>query len=285
MGHVGGRRLTVAHRRVFVLVSFPLVLVLAIGLAAGIWEAPARLYSSGPGPLSSPFVSLPAVVVAGLIDGINPCAFTVLLLFVAAVASMYREAGSTTRDATRTRLFLFGGVFIAAIFATYLTLGTGLLKTSTVLIQNHVGSRFGALAAVFLGLWMVKDSFFPGWGPQLSAPAGLGKLVRDWGQRATLTSMFGLGVLVGLCTVPCSGAIYVAILSMLALQENFVRSYLYLVLYNLMFVAPLLAILVAASARPVLNRIAHWNLHHKNQVRLAMGSTVVLLGLAILATV
>jgi len=42
---------------------------------------------------------------------------------------------------------------------------------------------------------------------------------------------------------------------------------------------------VAASARPTLNRLAHWNLHHKEWVRLALGSGVVAMGLVILATV
>ena len=40
-----------------------------------------------------------------------------------------------------------------------------------------------------------------------------------------------------------------------------------------------------AAARPTLNRLAHWNLHHKEWVRLALGSGVVAMGLVILATV
>jgi hypothetical protein len=50
-------------------------------------------------------------------------------------------------------------------------------------------------------------------------------------------------------------------------------------------VLPLVIILIAASARPTLNRLAHWNLHHKEWVRLALGGGVVIMGLIILATV
>lgn len=285
MGHAGSRELALVSHRVILIVSFPIILALAIGLAAGIWEAPARLYSGPASPLSSPSVALPAVIAAGLVDGINPCAFTVLLLFVAAVTSLYRDVGNTSILAARAKLLAYGGVFILAIFVTYLTLGVGLLRASTTLTENHLGSRLGALAAVFLGLWMIKDYFMPSWGPRLTAPAMVGNLVREWSQRATFTAMFGLGILVGLCTVPCSGAVYVAVLSMLALQQNFVQSYLYLVLYNIMFVVPLVAILAGASARPTMNRLAHWNLHHKEWVRLGLGSAVVVSGLAILATV
>src|SRR5574340_969505 len=74
-----------------------------------------------------------------------------------------------------------------------------------------------------------------------------------------------------LCTVPCSGAVYLGVLSLLALQPSALVGYSYLVLYNLIFVLPLVVILIAASARPTLNRLVHWNLHHKEWVRLALG--------------
>ena len=61
--------------------------------------------------------------------------------------------------------------------------------------------------------------------------------------------------------------------------------FLYLVLYNVMFILPLVVVLLAASSRPTLNRLAHWNLHHKEWVRLALGAGVALMGLVILATV
>ncbi|MBF8266550.1 MAG: DsbD protein [Dehalococcoidia bacterium] len=277
--------MSVVNRRTIVALSILVILVFAIGLAAGLWETPARLYAGPASPLSAPSVALPTIIAAGLVDGINPCAFTVLLLFVAAVASVNRGVESVSSSTLRGRLLLFGGAFIVAIFLTYLTLGVGLLRVSTALAQNHVGSRLGALAAVFLGLWMIKDYLVPGWGLRLSAPAAIGSLVRDWSQRASFATMFGLGILVGLCTVPCSGAVYLVILSMLALQQSPVQSYLYLVLYNVMFVLPLVAILAAASARPAMNRLARWNLHHKEWVRLGLGAGVVALGLGILATV
>ena len=88
-----------------------------------------------------------------------------------------------------------------------------------------------------------------------------------------------------MCTVPCSGAVYLGVLSLLALQPTRLVGYGYLVLYNVIFVLPLIVILVAASARPTLNRVAHWNLHHKEAVRLVLGGGVVLMGLLILGTV
>jgi cytochrome c-type biogenesis protein len=79
--------------------------------------------------------------------------------------------------------------------------------------------------------------------------------------------------------------VYLGVLSLLALQPTALLGYSYLVLYNVVFVLPLVVILVAASARPTLNRLARWNLHHKEWVRLALGGGVVAMGLLILATV
>ena len=45
------------------------------------------------------------------------------------------------------------------------------------------------------------------------------------------------------------------------------------------------AILIAASSRSTLVRLTRWNLHHKDWVRLVLGSGVVAMGLLILATV
>ncbi|MBI4312333.1 MAG: hypothetical protein HY681_11210, partial [Chloroflexi bacterium] len=244
-----------------------------------------HLYANASGPLSSTTVALPVVLTAGLADGINPCAFTVLLLYVAPVGSLYGNVADANRWEVRRRLFSLGGAFIVALFLTYLALGVGIFRASTIFAENHIGARSGAMVSVFLGLWMLKDALTPDWGPVLRAPAVLGRLLDAWGRRASVGAMLGLGALVGLCTVPCSGAVYVAILSLLALQQSFMKSYAYLVLYNVMFVLPLVAILLVASTRPMLNRLAHWNLHHQERVRLALGSGVVTLGLLILATV
>src|SRR3974377_1896650 len=125
----------------------------------------------------------------------------------------------------------------------------------------------------------------PRWGYAFRRRNGGGCRVQDLARKASLPGMVALGVLVGLCTVPCSGAVYLSILAMLSLQQTFLQAFAYLTLYNFLFVSPLGAILVAASARSTLNRLAHWNLHHREGVRLGMGLGVCILGLIILATV
>jgi cytochrome c biogenesis protein CcdA len=178
-----------------------------------------------------------------------------------------------------------GSIYIAAIFLTYLALGVGILATADIFVRGHISARLGAVAAIGLGLWMMKDYFLPEIGPRLAAPARVGELARQAARRMTGPALAAGGVLIGLCTVPCSGAVYLAVLSLLAAQPDALVGFGYLVLYNVMFILPLVAILIAASARPTLNRLAHWNLHHRERVRLVLGSGVVVMGLVILATV
>ncbi len=265
--------------------------LIALGAVAltGFWHpnAPAeamRIYL--------PQITLPTVIVAGVVDGINPCAFTVLLLFITAMTSSLRPAQGTSLQtgednvkALRMRLVGMGSIYIAAVFLTYLALGVGLLKSLDFFTRQHFPARFGALLAILFGLWMLKDYFLPDLGWRLQAPGRLGSVARQMAQKATLPALITGGFLIGLCTVPCSGAVYLGVLSLLALQPTWMLGYGYLVLYNMIFVLPLVGILVAASARPTLNRVAHWNLHHKEVVRLLLGGGVVLMGLLILATV
>jgi cytochrome c biogenesis protein CcdA len=267
-------------RRIVVLSALA---VLALGAVAltGLWHpnAPAeamRVYL--------PQITLPTVIVAGVIDGINPCAFTVLLLFITALLATLR-ADEQSVNAIRLRMLGMGSIYIAAIFLTYLALGVGLLKSLDFFTRQHVPARFGALLAVLFGLWMLKDYFLPDLGWRLQAPGKVGEIARQSAKKATIPALIVGGFLIGLCTVPCSGAVYLGVLSLLALQPTALLGYSYLVLYNVVFVLPLVVMLIAASARPTLNRLAHWNLHHKEWVRLVLGGGVVAMGLLILATV
>ncbi|MBI4537449.1 MAG: hypothetical protein HY712_05780 [candidate division NC10 bacterium] len=262
-----------------------LALLAGLGLTAYLAGVPARSGRFAGSMLAMPATTLPTVVAAALVDSINPCAFTLLLIFIASVTAFYQTVQGKSLQETRSVLYRYGAVYIGAIFFTYLTLGLGFLKVSAFFAGNHLGSRLAALVAVLLGLWMVKDALLPEAGLRLQAPKAIGGLVQQLARKASLPGMAALGVLVGLCTVPCSGAVYLSVLAMLSLQETFARALAYLVLYNALFVLPLGVILVAASARPTLNSLARWNLYHREGVRLGMGLGVCALGLLILATV
>jgi len=271
---------TTLPRRVLIFSGLAVVAMAALAIA-GWWHPNAP---SAAMQIYLPTITLPTVVLAGLVDGINPCAFTVLLLFITALLATFPGAPSDTRR-LRLRLLGMGSIYIGAVFLTYLALGVGILQTLDAFTREHLPARLGALFAVLFGLWMIKDFFLPDVGWRLQAPAQVSEVARRSARVASVPALVAGGFLIGLCTVPCSGAVYLGVLSLLALQPSALLGYGYLVLYNLVFIGPLLIILAAASARPTLNRLAHWNLHHREWVRLALGGGVVVMGLVILATV
>jgi len=232
-----------------------------------------------------PALTLGTVLVAGIADGFNPCAFTVLLLFITSLVAAAQARDAPSAVSLRGRVIGLGSIYIASVFFTYLALGVGLLAAVDLFTQRHLPARLGAVLSIALGLWMLKDYFLPEMGLRLEAPAAVGRWARASARRATVPTLVAGGVLIGLCTLPCSGAVYLAVLSLLAAQSSALAGFGYLVLYNALFVLPLVGILLLASARPALNRLAHWNLHHREWVRLGLGTGVVLMGFVILATV
>ena len=256
--------------------------ILGLAVLAGLGHPPAPASTAG---ALLPAVTLGAVVLGGIADGVNPCAFTVLLLFITSVLAAAQARTQEGAASLRRRVIGLGSIYIASVFLTYLALGVGLLSTAELFTERHLPARLGAVASIVLGLWMLKDYFVPELGLRLTAPAAVGRWARTAAQRATLPALVAGGMLIGLCTVPCSGAVYLAVLSLLAAQPSALAGFGYLVLYNVVFVLPLVGVLIAASARPALNRLAHWNLHYRERVRLGLGTGVVLMGFAILVTV
>lgn len=231
-------------------------------------------------------LTLPIVLGAGLADGFNPCAFAVLLVFIAStLALLERQAATRAAAHPRRTLLGLGGVYISGIFVTYLSLGLGLLGAASFFSRTHAVSRFAALLAIVLGLLLLKEALLPELGTLLAVPASLHGAMRRWAQATTVPALFGAGVLVGLCTVPCSGAIYLAVLALLAAQATRLEGFAYLVLYNLAFILPLVVLLAAASSRTLLNRLGRWQLHHRAGLKLALGTLTILLGLGILLVV
>lgn len=210
-------------------------------------------------------------------DGLNPCAFSVLLSFVAVLL-----AGVTLGEA-RPRLWRVGGAYVAGMFVTYLLLGAGLITAVSFLTATHLPVRIMGIAVVILGLWMLKDALLPEVGWTLGMPARFHGLVRRALGQTTPVGLFVAGGLVGLCTVPCSGAIYLGVLALIA-REPLPARLGYLLLYNVMFVLPLLAILAAVANRRTLNRLTHWYVPRKAVAKAVVGIFTVALGFVVLVT-
>lgn len=262
----------------------------AVGLAAALGVV--ALVSSA-WLLVSPFdaaafggLTVPVVLSSGFADGLNPCAFALLVLFATYTLTLVNSVtadGSATVEARR-RLLGAGSLYVGAVWITYFIIGLGLLSFLSWLGQDHLVTRIAAILAVGMALWMLKDVFLPGVGPSMSAPVGTHGRMHRAIERGGLAGMLIAGVLVGICTVPCSGAIYLAIVAVLHASGGGITGLALLALYNLAYIAPLVLMLAAVSNRRVLGRMGRWNRANSPWVKAGLAIAVVVMSFGLLYT-
>jgi len=216
---------------------------------------------------------LPAVVLTGLLDSVNPCAFAVILLLIAFLFTIRQS---------RRRVVQLGLVYIGMIFLVYFAIGLGILRAVSFSSDPHFVARAGSWLLIGLGAINLAEYFFPRFPIKLHMPAAAGDKTNEWLKKATLPATVGVGFLVGLCTFPCSGGIYVSIITLLNAKTTLGWGVGYLALYNVLFVLPLVAILAAAGNRIAAKRWAAWEREHSRRIRLWYGLIMVALGAAML---
>ncbi len=217
---------------------------------------------------------IPLILSTGFLDGINPCAIGVLLLFIAFLYTLRR---------TRANIIWMGIVYILAIYLAYLGIGIGLFEAVVITGYPDLFGKIASILVIVLGLINVKDYFFPGSPISLRAPGFSKDLFQKWMEKATLPAAFVFGFLVGLCTFPCSGGIYVAIVGLLANKTTQVAGFGYLLIYNLMFVMPLIILLAAISANKYsLEKLNKLERSKSKLTKLISGIVMILLGIGML---
>ena len=216
---------------------------------------------------------LPLVAVSALLDSINPCAFSVLLITVAFLFSL----GKPRNDVLR-----LGASYIAGLFLAYLLIGLGILQALHIFGVPHFMGRLGAVIVIIFGVLQLLSYFFPqiNWLPGIpqSVHGTMAKLL----ERVSLPAVFLVGVLVALCEFPCTGGPYLMILGLLHDSPTYLSGFGYLLFYNLLFVAPLVAILLVASHKELLEKVNTWRKDETKKLKVWLGLGMVALGLIIL---
>ncbi len=211
------------------------------------------------------------IIASAAIDSINPCAIGVLILMVSVVLG---QGGSSTR------LLKMGSAYIGAIFFTYLIAGLGLVyffSAIPIVIAEYLSIAVGLLVIV-AGVLEIKDYFWYGKGFSLQIPTKFANKIHDW--STTNKSVWGvmlLGAFVAAVELPCTGAPYLAIITILRIDFNMIAFGL-MVLYNLIFVAPLIIILGMIVGGTKISDVSKWKEDSKGTMRLFMGMLLVGLG-------
>lgn len=218
-------------------------------------------------------VTLPLVLSTGLLDSLNPCAISLLLIYIALMFTLGK---------TRREIMGFGVFYIAAVYVTYFLLGIGLLRTFVFFGSPNLILNSGAILAIIFGLLNIKEYFWPDLPIHIKMPYSVRQKANDIAYKATIPAAITLGVLIGITEFPCSGAVYITILSYLQAKETLASGIFYLAIYNLMFVLPLIIIYLLATNRVIVERIINKQEQLGRKMHLVLAGLMIVLGSVIL---
>jgi cytochrome c biogenesis protein CcdA len=210
------------------------------------------------------------IVVTAAIDSINPCAIGVLILMI----SVLMAAKQSTK-----RMLLLGGLYILSVMTVYLLAGLGLmyfLAGLPIVVAEYLSIGVGLLI-IFAGLLEIKDYYWYGRWFSLTIPAVFAKKLHVYSTKATIPGVIFLGAFVSAVELPCTGAPYLAIITLLSQYFDF-TAFLLLVLYNIIFVSPLIVILLMVAGGKKLHDVKKWKQDYRGAMRLFIGLLLVAMG-------
>jgi hypothetical protein len=229
-------------------------------------------------------LTLGLVLVAGLADGLNPCAFVTLVFFI----SVLQLLGKTRREIASV-----GIVFCLAVFLTYLMLGMGILravKEFSVSAGVSLVLRYGAaclcfiLAAMSIGDVLRYRRSRESKDVHVKLPAVLRKMVnhfinREMRGRYVVAGAALTGIVVSLLESLCTGQVYLpTIMFVYQSGRSTLKALVYLAAYNLAFVLPLLGVFAVACFGVGSSALARWHKEHLVLAKVIMVVIFTVLG-------
>jgi len=236
---------------------------------------------------------------AGLIDGINPCAFTVIIFFISFLAIQgYR----------RRELLVIGLAFILSVFITYILIGIGLFGFLYRLQAFWIVSKIINIAVGFLSIilgGLAAYDFFKfrhsgrTEGLILQLPpylknrihAIIGSHYRNTPEKSALKrSVFSLilsalitGFLVSIIEAACTGQVYLPTIVFVLKNTHLKLEALgYLLFYNLLFILPLLVIFILALVGVTSGQLSQIFKKRLGLIKILMAVLFFILGLSLL---
>lgn len=224
------------------------------------------------------------VVAAGLIDGINPCAFATLIFFVSYLTLSGRKG---------KEVLLVGGSFTVGVFIAYFAVGLGLYQLLDLvggtldIISKVVYGLTGVFCLVLAVLSFIDYRKAKEGGTEdmmLKLPEPLRKRInatirKGRGTQNYMIGAFVAGVLVSLLELACTGQVYLpTIIFVSSIPELRLQAIFYLVIYNLLFILPLVVIFVLVYYGTTSKDLTKFLQERAALVKFLMGFVFIALG-------
>jgi cytochrome c biogenesis protein CcdA len=161
------------------------------------------------------------VAFAGLVDGLNPCAFATLAFFVSYLALSGRQG---------KEVLIVGGAFTLGVFLAYLAVGLGFYK-----VLDLLKARRGDIGDMALNL------------PHRLRMRINAVIRKGRRSRAFVAGSFITGIAVSFLELACTGQVYLPTIIFVVSQPQLqARAVVFLILYNVLFIMPLMVVFVLA---------------------------------------
>ena len=216
-------------------------------------------------------VSFPLVTIAGLVDGINPCAIGMMVMLLGYLIVFAKKPKSVLR---------IGIAYILSIFLTYLLIGLAFYSlvrqiqqiVSFGIVNIIVGSILGVAAVI-----MLKDVVWPNSPIHLKIPSASKEKLMGLVERVSLPATVALGIAVTVLETPCSLPIYVGTATILANSGLALPLVIgYFLYYNFLFVLPLLVVLYIVWQGKKIVEIKEWEHKAEKYMKLSLGLILAL---------
>ena len=202
------------------------------------------------------------IFLAGLLDGINPCAFTTLLFLISSLFYIGRG---------KKEILRIGIIFSATIFLSYYLVGLGLLnivRTANFFpIVSLIIKVVLIIALLFLGIFSFYDAYLVKKGTtsamKLQLPKSLKKRIHKVIRNNTrnngmIIGTIVIGIMVTIFELTCTGQVYLPIIAYIIKIEGTFSSYFYLTLYNIGFIIPLLIVFITVYKGTTNQKLMDW---------------------------
>jgi cytochrome c biogenesis protein CcdA/glutaredoxin len=220
-------------------------------------------------------ITIPAILSAAAVDAINPCAFAVLIILLTTVL-----AGKNRRKA------LFAGLaFTLSIYLSYLMMGVGLYSAIQISGATHIIYIIVAVLAIIIGLFNLKDYLWYGKWFVMEVPMSWRPKLKSVIRGVTsVPGAFLIGFVVSLFLLPCTSGPYIVILGLLSKTATRNTAFVYLLIYNFIFILPMLIItsLIYWGFTSV-EQAEEWRKSRLKTLHLIAGIIILLLGIGMIA--
>ncbi len=202
------------------------------------------------------------IFLAGLLDGVNPCAFTTLLFLISSLFYIGRG---------KKEILRIGIIFSATIFLSYYLVGLGLLnivRTANFFPIVSLVIKYVLISALLiLGIFSFYDAYLVKKGTtsqmKLQLPKSLKKRIHkvirnNTRNRGLIFGTIIIGIMVTIFELTCTGQVYLPIITYIIKIEGTFSSYFYLTLYNTGFIIPLLIVFFTVYKGTTNQKLMDW---------------------------